>query len=157
MKLPRNVSRSSSSSVILPRRSLLRIVDGRRVNNEGRCCPRVDIAVDESASGRKSFELVRRGRLAERGLGGVGFEALLSAMAARGFHDSSAGRDRAMCCIRKLLRPRRMWCLDWIGRLGGSYRAADACICTMSSRSGPTSDGNALQIKVCAVLRADVT
>lgn len=56
------------------------------MNSEGRCCPRVDIALDESASGRKSFELVRRGRLAERGLGGVGFAALLapwSVMAAR--------------------------------------------------------------------------
>lgn len=70
---------SSSSSVRLPLRSLLRIVEGRRVNSEGRCWPRVDIAVEESdVRGRNSFELVSRGRLADRGLGGVGFAALLA-------------------------------------------------------------------------------
>jgi hypothetical protein len=65
-----NVSMSSSSSVKLPRRSWLRMVDGRRVKSEGKCDPRVDIAVDESlVRGRNSFEFARRGRLAERGPG----------------------------------------------------------------------------------------
>jgi hypothetical protein len=65
-------SKSSSSSVKLPRRSLLRIVDGRRVlNSDGKCCPRVEMVVAASlVRGRNSFEFVRRGRLAERGLGG---------------------------------------------------------------------------------------
>lgn len=81
-------SMSSSSSVKLPRRSLLRIVDGRRVlNSDGRCCPRVEMVVAESlVRGRKSFEFVRRGRLAERGLGGGcgrPFDAAWSVMAAR--------------------------------------------------------------------------
>jgi hypothetical protein len=66
---PRKLSRSSSSSVRLPRRSLLRIVEGRRANNDGRCDPRVDSAAEASLNGRMSFELARRGRLAERGTG----------------------------------------------------------------------------------------
>lgn len=82
---------SSSSSVKLPRRSLLRIVDGRRVNSEGKCCPRVDIVVEESVvRGRNRFEFARRGRLAERGPGEGGFAGdvgVKSVMAAR-------------CCLR---------------------------------------------------------
>jgi hypothetical protein len=67
---PLALSLSSSSSLMLPRRSLLRTVDGRRVSREGRCCPRVDRAVEVSpTSGRKSFELARRDRLDERGIG----------------------------------------------------------------------------------------
>jgi hypothetical protein len=89
-------STSSSSSVKLFRRSLLRIVDGRRVNSEGRCDPRVDMAVDESlVRGRNSFE---RGKLAERGPGEGGcfggVEAW-SVMAARATcRDSYTSRDR---------------------------------------------------------------
>jgi len=46
------------------------MVDGRRVKREGRFCPRVDIALEVSlVRGRKSFELARRGRLADRGTG----------------------------------------------------------------------------------------
>lgn len=92
-------SMSSSSSVKLPLRSLLRIVDGRRVlNSEGRCCPRVDIALAASpVRGRKSFELVRRGRLPERGLEGIGLAddgEFWSVMAADVLPDSSVCLDR---------------------------------------------------------------
>jgi hypothetical protein len=75
MSDPLNVSMSSSSSVKLPRRSLLRIVDGRRVKSDAKCWPRVDIAEEESlVRGRKSFEFARRGRLAVRGPGDGGFD-----------------------------------------------------------------------------------
>lgn len=54
---------------MLPRRSrsTLRKVDGRRLNREGRCCPRVEIALPSFCSGRNSLLLAIRGRLDERG------------------------------------------------------------------------------------------
>ena len=64
------LSRSSSSSLMLPRRSrsMLRKVDGRRLNREGKCCPRVEIALPSFCSGKKSLLLAIRGRLDERGI-----------------------------------------------------------------------------------------
>jgi hypothetical protein len=119
-----NVSRSSSSSsVMLPRRSLLRRVDGRRVKSEGRCDPRVDMAVDESlVRGRNSFV---RGRLAERatpGEGGCfGGVETLSVMAACNCRDSYPGRDRV--ATRGTTRCRFYRTL--IGRVRTGYRAAN--------------------------------
>jgi len=99
---------SSSSSVRLPRRSLLRMVEGRRVKSAGRCCPRVEIAVDVSLTGRKCLELPRRKPLGERGMGAADFwgdSEILSAMVAADSLSDSAGMNAVRCKF--------VFILDW--------------------------------------------
>lgn len=43
------------------------MVDGRRLNSEGKCCPRVDMALASFWRGRKSLALAMRGKLEDRG------------------------------------------------------------------------------------------
>lgn len=47
---------------------MLRSVEGRRLNSEGRCCPLVEIALASFCSGRKSLLFAIRGRLDDRGI-----------------------------------------------------------------------------------------
>jgi hypothetical protein len=89
------------------------------------------VLAESPVRGRNSFEFARRGRLAERGLGGVGFAddgELWSVMTADIPSDSSVCLDRVETRYSgKLFLPNRMWYCDW-SRLG-SYRAADDGFC----------------------------